>query len=76
MFRHRLAPEADHYRLPQPPAPAFRPQGFVLCSIAVMAGCTAVHRAGVHQLYLAALEQAQASARPSVLERDLLAFWN
>jgi hypothetical protein len=76
MFRHRLAPEADYYRLPKPPAPTIRPQGFALCPIAVIAGCTAVHWAGLQQIYFAALEQAQTWARPSVLERDLLAFWN
>ena len=28
MFRHRLAAEADYYRLPEPSAPTIRPQGF------------------------------------------------
>jgi len=76
MFRHRLAPEADYYRLPALPTPSFRPEGFALCTMAVIPGCTAEQWADMQQLYLAALEQAQAWARPSVLERDCLLFWN
>jgi len=76
MFRHRLAPEADYYRLPEPTIPAFRPESFVLCTIAVIPGCTACQWAGTQQLHVAAWEQAQASVRPSVLDRDVFAFWN
>jgi hypothetical protein len=76
MFRHRLAPEADYYRLPELPAPTIRPQGFALCTIAVIPGCTAVQWAEAQQLYVVAMEHAQASARPSILERDWYAFWN
>jgi hypothetical protein len=76
MFRHRLAAEADYYRLPEPPAPTIRPQGFALCSIAVVAGCSAAHWASVQQVYGLAFEQAQASLRPCILDRDTFAFWN
>ena len=38
MFRHRLAPEADYYRLPVPPAPAFCPANYLLCPLAVIPG--------------------------------------
>jgi len=76
MFRHRLAAEAGYYRLPEPPVPAIRPESFALCPIAVIAGCSVVQWAGLQQVYFAALERARAWARPSILERDLVAFWN
>jgi uncharacterized protein YbjT (DUF2867 family) len=76
MFRHRLAPEAEYYRLPEPPAPTIRPQSFALRSIAAVAGCSAGHWAGVQQVYELALAGAQAATRPSLLERDPFAFWN
>lgn len=76
MFRHRLAPEADYYRLPEPPPPAVQPGSFVLCSVAVLPGCTLGHWAGWQQVYIHAFEQAWAAARPSLVERDVFAFWN
>ena len=76
MFRHRLAAEAEYYRLPEPPAPTIRPQGFALCSIAVVAGCSAAHWAGVQQVYELAFEHARATVRPSILDRETFAFWN
>jgi hypothetical protein len=76
MFRHRLAHEADYYRLPEPPPPAVRPGSFLLCTVAVMPGWTTDQWAGLQQVYVYAFEQAQAVARPSLLERELLAIWN
>jgi hypothetical protein len=74
MFRHRLAPEADYYRLPAPPAPAFRPASFVLCPIAVLPGCSLGEWA--QAVYVVALEQAIEAARPALPDRGLFAFWN
>ncbi len=76
MFRHRLAPEADYYRLPEPPAPTFQPGSFVLCSVAVLPGCPAGQWGGLQQVYVYAFEQARAVARPSLLDRDLFVYWN
>jgi hypothetical protein len=76
MFRHRLAPEADYYRLPEPSTPTVQPENFSLCNAAAMIGCTAEQWAGLKQVYDLALSQAQATARPSVLDRDWFAFWN
>lgn len=76
MFRHRLAQEADYYRLPPPPAPTLQPQCFALCPAAAIPGCTVEQWAGMRQLYDLAFEQAQAQLRPSILERDAFAFWN
>ena len=75
MFRHRLAPEADYYRLPEPPVPKPRPGGFALCTVAGLPGMTVGQWAGVQQLYHAAYEAAQVALRPSLLDRDLF-FWN
>jgi hypothetical protein len=76
MFRHRLAPEADYYRLPEPPAPTVQPGSFLLCSVAVLPGCTVGQWPGLQQVYVYAFELARAVARPSLLERDLFALWN
>lgn len=76
MFRHRLAPEAEYYRLPEPPAPTLSPTSFVLCTVAVIPGCTETQWAGMQNLYLYVFEQTLAHARPSLLDRDLFAFWN
>jgi hypothetical protein len=74
MFRHRLAPEADYYRLPNPPAPQFRPASFLLCPIAVLPGIGFAELA--QALYIIALEQAIETARPALPDRGLFAFWN
>jgi hypothetical protein len=76
MFRHRLAPEADYYRLPEPPALTVQPGSFLLCSIAVIPGCSLDQWVGLQQVYVYAFEQAQVAARPSILDRNLFAFWS
>jgi len=76
MFRHRLATEADHYRLPAPPTPTVRPGSFLLCTVAVIPGCTLNQWAGLQQVYVYAFEQALEAARPSLPERNVFAFWN
>jgi hypothetical protein len=74
MFRHRLAPEADYYRLPTPPPPAFQPASFVLCPIAILPGANLGEWA--QAVYVVALEQAIEAARPALTDRGLFAFWN
>ena len=76
MFRHRLAPEAEYYRLPEPPAPTVQPTGFVLCTVAVLPACSLMQWAGMQTIYVQAFEQALTAARPSLLDRDLFALWN
>lgn len=76
MFRHRLAPEADYYRLPNPPVPTFHPGSFALCSITIIPGCTIGQWAGAQQVYVLALEHAMNQARPSLADRELFALWN
>jgi hypothetical protein len=75
MFRHRLAPEADYYRLPEAPPPEVGADVFVLCSAAVAAGCPVADMTVVQQMYAAAYQQALEANRPSIYERDLF-FWN
>ena len=69
MFRNRIIQEVENLRLLQPPAPAVAPCAFIPCLVI-----------GIHvqqqALYQWAFEQAQAVARPSILERDLLGVWN
>jgi hypothetical protein len=74
MHRHRLAPEADYYRLPNPPAPPFRPASYLLCPIAVLPGLSLGEWA--HAIYVVALEQAIETSRPALPDRGLFAFWN
>jgi hypothetical protein len=63
------------YRLPQPPAPAPQPGSFLLVPLALMP-VTLEQLQVQFILYRAALEEAQAVARPSLPERDLLGVWN
>lgn len=78
MFRHRLAKEADYYRLPELPAPRITAAGFQVCPTGVLCTCTCTpdHMTGVAQLYQWAFVQAQAVARPAVVEREVFALWN
>jgi hypothetical protein len=74
MFRHRLAPEADYYRLPNPPAPPFRPASYLLCPVSVLPGLNLGEWA--QAVYVVALEQAIETSRPALPDRGLFAFWN
>ena len=76
MSDHRLLDQFERYCLPHPPAPAITPAGFMVCPVALLRGLTVAQQAWQWLVYQAALEQAQAVARPSLLERDLLAVWN
>ena len=76
MFRHRIAMEADYYRLPQPPEPRIEIGSFQVCPTSVLCTCTPEQMNGAIQLYHWAFEQAKAVARPAVIERELFALWN
>ena len=67
MHRHRLAQEADTYRLPALPEPPLDLSAFALVPVAP---ATAADYALLLAVYRAALDEARAVVRPSVLERD------
>jgi hypothetical protein len=66
----------DFYRIPHGPVPMMTPANFVACPSVLVSGFTATQHACQLFIYQMALEQAQAAAAPSLLERDLLASWN
>lgn len=70
--RHALT----EYRLPQPPAPEPQPGSFVCVPVSCLPVISPEQRGVQFWLYQAALEEARSVARPSILERDLLAVWN
>lgn len=76
MPRHRLATEADHYRLPAPPPVTIQPGSFQLCPSGINAACCPDQFNGLAELYKLAFEQAVASARDSHPARVLFALWN
>ncbi|MBM4072809.1 MAG: hypothetical protein FJ271_28360 [Planctomycetes bacterium] len=66
-------PEQDRFRLPQPADPGITPEGFVGVLVPIFPGQTVEQLNGIYQQ---AFAKAQAVARHSILERDLLGFWN
>ena len=64
------------FRLPAPPTPAAAPDAFVLLSVASLPAVPADQAQWQRALYQWAFEEAQAVARPSLPERDLLGVWN
>jgi hypothetical protein len=69
VFHKRITLEPAPIPLPRPAPASFAPQAFLVCPAA---GLSPVQQ----WLYQKAFEEAQAVARPSILERDLLAVWN
>lgn len=67
MHRHRLAQEADAYRLPASPEPPLDLSAFAFVPVAP---ASAADDALLLAVYRAALNEARAVVRPSVLERD------
>lgn len=68
MRRHLRFDGTDPVRLPRPPVPVALPTAFVFCPAAPLPW--------QQWVYQRAFEQAQASATPSLPERDLLGVWN
>ncbi len=75
MRRPQLDSDLDQ-RLPQPAAPGLQPAAFCLYPLGAMPGMAAGQWLLMQQIYQAAFAEAQAVARPSLPERDLLAVWN
>jgi hypothetical protein len=63
-------------RLPKPPPPTVTPGAFVACPLGASPTAEPVQWLCQQALYRWAFEEAQAVARPSILERDLLGVWN
>jgi hypothetical protein len=76
MFSQRLRGDEETVRLPKPSQPVISPNAFVLCPFGCAPGVSAVAWLCQQAVYRWAFEEAQAVARPSILERDLLAAWN
>lgn len=76
MLRHRLALEADHYRLPVPRAPQFKPGSFQLYPTGVLAACSPEQLTGICELYKSAFDRAYDAARKSHPSDALFSVWN
>ncbi len=76
MHRHRFAQQYEPYRLPQPPQATPAPGSFMLFPLTVLPGILLEQALLQQWIYQQALAQAQAVARPSLPERDLLGVWN
>lgn len=68
-----IFPDPERIRLPRPQAPAMSPAAFVGCLVPVLPGQSAETLNWIYQQVFA---KAQAVAQPSILERDLLGYWN
>lgn len=76
MSQNRLLEGSEPVRLPQPPPPQVAADAFIMCPFGCAATANPVQWLCQQALYRWAFEQAQAVARPSILERDLLGVWN
>ena len=76
MNRKLFTAEVRVAQLPTPPAPEPIPGTFALFPVALFPAATVEQLLFRQWLYLRAFEEAQAVARPSLPERDLLAYWN
>ncbi len=64
------------YRLPEPTQPQPLPGSFVCVPLSCLPGLSPEQREAQAFLYQLALKEAEAVARPSLPERDLLGVWN
>jgi hypothetical protein len=72
----RIFLEEPRIFLPQPPDPPVAPEGFMMFPVNALPAQTPDQLAFMQWLYQQALEKAKATVRPSLLERDLLGYWN
>ncbi|HMC90095.1 MAG TPA: hypothetical protein VKI17_11135 [Gemmataceae bacterium] len=72
----RIFTEEPRFLVPQPPEPELTPQGFVLLVMSVLPCQSATQWSLQQWIYQQAYERAQATVRPSIVERDLLGHWN
>lgn len=69
----------DRFRsaaLPRPAAPVSSPAAFACLPLVCLPLASPAQAMWLEALYRHAFEQAQAVARPSLMERDLLGVWN
>src|SRR5262245_59171975 len=76
MRRFPLPTESRMYQLPRPPLPEIQPGAFVLIPFSLPAGAGLNYLQYLRWVYVQAFQEAQAAARPSLPERDLLGVWN
>ncbi len=75
VFRN-LPQDVEAYRLPRPAEPQITASGFSACPVILLQDMSLAQLAANFSIYRLALEQARIDTRPSLLERDLLGFWN
>jgi hypothetical protein len=73
---HRFRDQLDRVSFPASAPAPLSVNGFMPCPVAVLCQVSPVQWLWQQQIYQLALEQAQAVARPSWLERDVLGVRN
>jgi hypothetical protein len=68
--------EGEVYPLPRIPAPFLHTSAIVLIPVGFWPGKSISHWQLSQALYQQAFQEAQAIARPSLVERDLMGVWN
>ena len=76
IHQHRFREQFDTHRLPRPAEWPSLSGSFLWYPIAWLPGQTEEQRFARQRIYQLAFEEAQAVARPSLPERDLLGNWN
>ena len=76
MSLNRLGREVEFDRLSDPVGSGASSAAFIMVPAGCFQGLSVDQLIWQHSIYRMAFEQAQAAARPSLLERDLLAVWN
>ena len=66
----------EYNALTRAAAPSMTPNSFMVCPVVLLSGQSLAQLNWQTALYQLAFEQAQATERPSLPERDLLAVWN
>ena len=72
----RIFTEEPRILVPQSPEPEITPQGFVLLAMNIFPSQCPAQWSCQQWIYQQAYEKAQATVRPSIVERDLLGHWN
>lgn len=72
----RIFLEEPAIRVPQPPDQPVTPEGFMLVCVNLLPNQTPDLWAAQQWIYQQAFVRAQIDVRPSILERDLLGYWN
>jgi hypothetical protein len=75
VFRN-LPQDVEIYRLPRPEEPQITPSGFSAFPVILLQDMSLAQLAANFSIYRLAFEQARIDIQPSLLERDLLGFWN